>query len=289
MEPKTCLFFFALFFYLIISSHANILKTYLVQLHPHGTTSSLFTSKLHWHLSFIQKTLSSPEDPSSRLLYSYHSALEGFAAQLSLSELESLKRLPDVIAIRPDTSFQIQTTYSYKFLGLNPTNEGAWYSSHFGRGTIIGVLDTEKELKLVYITGGGDSGSEFCLRGSLPRDKVKGKMVVCDRGVNGRAEKGQAVKEAGGAAMILANTEINMEEDSVDVHVLPASLVGFEESVRLKAYINSTRSARARIIFGDDMGAFKQQSLQGSKSYFRDLEVKPFLILRRLLCPAEIS
>ncbi|KAK2648565.1 hypothetical protein Ddye_016054 [Dipteronia dyeriana] len=478
MEPKTCLFFFPLLLYLI-SSHANILKTYLVQLHPHGTTSSLFTSKLHWHLSFIQQTLSSPEDPSSRLLYSYHSAMEGFAAQLSLSELESLKRLPDVIAIRLDTSFQIHTTYSYKFLGLNPTSEGAWYSSHFGRGTIIGVLDTgvwpespsyddygmppapkrwrgicqegqsfnssncnrkligarffikghhvasmssslniiheyvsprdshghgthtsstaagssvpmasvlgngagvargmapaahiavykvcwftgcyssdilaamdvairdgvdvlslslggfplplfddtiaigsframehgisvvcaagnngpiqysvaniapwiatvgastldrrfpaivrmrngemlygesmypgkhssnaEKELELVYMTGGGDSGSEFCLRGSLPRNKVKGKMVVCDRGVNGRAEKGQAVKEAGGAAMILANTEINLEEDSVDVHVLPATLIGFEESVRLKAYIKSTWSARARIIFG---------------------------------------
>ncbi|KAL5863763.1 hypothetical protein ACOSQ3_001277 [Xanthoceras sorbifolium] len=477
MEPKTCLFFSSLFLY-FVSSHANILQTYLVQLHPHGTTSSLFTSKLHWHLSFIQQTLSSEEDPSSRLLYSYHSAMEGFAAQLSDSELESLKRLPDVIAIRPDRSFQIQTTYSYRFLGLNPTSEGAWYSSQFGRGTIIGVLDTgvwpespsfddygmppapnkwrgicqvgqsfnssncnrkligarfftkghrvasmssspniiqeyvsprdshghgthtsstaagasvpmasvlgngagvargmapgahiavykvcwftgcyssdilaamdvsirdgvdvlslslggfplplfddtiaigsframehgisvvcaagnngplqysvaniapwiatvgastldrrfpaivrtgngemiygesmypgkhlsnvEEELELVYITG-GDNGSEFCLKGSLPRAKVQGKMVVCDRGVNGRAEKGQAVKEAGGAAMVLANTEINLEEDSIDVHVLPATMVGFAESVGLKAYINSTRRAKARIIFG---------------------------------------
>ncbi|KAL5792669.1 hypothetical protein ACOSP7_001263 [Xanthoceras sorbifolium] len=477
MEPKTCLFFSSLFLY-FVSSHANILQTYLVQLHPHGTTSSLFTSKLHWHLSFIQQTLSTEEDPSSRLLYSYHSAMEGFAAQLSDSELESLKRLPDVIAIRPDRSFQIQTTYSYRFLGLNPTSEGAWYSSQFGRGTIIGVLDTgvwpespsfddygmppapkkwrgicqvgqsfnssncnrkligarfftkghrvasmssspniiqeyvsprdsqghgthtsstaagasvpmasvlgngagvargmapgahiavykvcwftgcyssdilaamdvsirdgvdvlslslggfplplfddtiaigsframehgisvvcaagnngplqysvaniapwiatvgastldrrfpaivrtgngemiygesmypgkhlsnvEEELELVYITG-GDNGSEFCLKGSLPRAKVQGKMVVCDRGVNGRAEKGQAVKEAGGAAMVLANTEINLEEDSIDVHVLPATMVGFAESVGLKAYINSTRRAKARIIFG---------------------------------------
>lgn len=109
--------------------------------------------------------------------------------------------------------------------------------------------NAQRELDIVYIVG-GDSGSEFCLRGSLPRAKVQGKMVVCDRGVNGRAEKGQAVKEAGGVAMVLTNTEINLEEDSVDVHVLPATLVGFAEAVDLKAYINSTRRPRARIIFG---------------------------------------
>ncbi|GLT54084.1 hypothetical protein SLA2020_273130 [Shorea laevis] len=106
-----------------------------------------------------------------------------------------------------------------------------------------------RELELVYLTG-GDRGSEFCFRGSLPRAKVQGKMVICDRGVNGRAEKGQVVKEAGGAAMILTNTAINLEEDSVDVHVLPATLVGFDESVRLKAYINSTRKPTARFEFG---------------------------------------
>ncbi|KAJ6403647.1 hypothetical protein OIU84_011950 [Salix udensis] len=108
---------------------------------------------------------------------------------------------------------------------------------------------TTKELELVYVTG-GDNGSEFCFRGSLPREKVQGKMVVCDRGVNGRTEKGLAVKESGGAAMILANTAINLEEDSVDVHVLPATLIGFDEAVRLKAYINSTSKPGARIVYG---------------------------------------
>ena len=404
--------------------------------------------------------------------------MEGFAAQLSESEVESLIMLPDVIAVRPDRRLQIHTTYSYKFLGLNPSRGGSWYNSGFGRGSIIGVLDTGvwpespsfddhgmppvpkkwrgicqegqsfsssncnrkligarfytkghlvaskspspnivedyvsprdahghgthtsstaggaavamasvfgngvgvargmapgahiamykvcwyngcyssdilaamdaairdgvdilslslggfplpiyedsiaigsframehgisvicaagnngpiessvsneapwiatigastldrrfpgivrmgngealygesmypgnrfmttgRELELVYLTG-GDKGSEFCFQGSLPREKVRGKMVICDRGVNGRAEKGQVVKEAGGAAMILTNTAINLEEDSVDVHLLPATQVGFDESVRLKAYINSTRKPTAQIEFG---------------------------------------
>lgn len=419
-------------------------------------------------------------DPSSRLVYSYHSAMEGFAAQLSESELESLKMLPDVVAIRPDRIHQIQTTYSYKFLGLDPASkEGAWHKSSFGRGTIIGVLDTGvwpespsfndhgmprvpkkwrgicqqgkdfnssncnrkligarfftrgyrvasmsnspgvvqeyasprdthghgthtsstaggasvglasvlgnaagvargmapgahvavykvcwlngcyssdilaamdvaiidgvdilslslggfpsplfadsiaigsfravergisvvcaagnngpiessvaneapwiatigastldrrfpaivqmgngkvlygqsmypgnhmmrstgKEIEVVYVTN-ENTGSEFCFKGSLPRAKVGGKIVVCDRGINGRAEKGEVVKEAGGAGMILANTEINLEEDSVDVHVLPATMIGFDESIHLKAYINSTRRPTARIVYG---------------------------------------
>lgn len=133
-------------------------------------------------------------------------------------------------------------------------------SVHMGNGQVLygesmypattnRVRSNHEELELVYLTE-GDIESQFCLRGSLPREKVQGKMVVCDRGVNGRAEKGQVVKESGGAGMILANTEINLNEDSVDVHVLPATLVGFDESVKLKAYINSTRKPLARIEFG---------------------------------------
>ncbi|CAK9133427.1 unnamed protein product [Ilex paraguariensis] len=477
MEAKTQLFFSTLLLH-FVSLHAQSLQTYIIQLHPQAITSSSFSSKLQWHLSFLERTISPEDDPSSRMLYSYLSAMEGFAAQLSETELQVLQKSRDVIAIRPDRKLEIHTTYSYKFLGLNTAVKGAWFKSGFGRGAIIGVLDTGvwpespsfedhgmppvpqkwrgiceegqgfnssncnrkvigarffskghhvasmstslgivqeyvsprdstghgthtastaagvpvpmasvfsngageargmapyahiaiykvcwfngcyssdilaamdvairdgvdvlslslggfpiplyedsiaigsframehgisvicaagnngpipssvanqapwiatvgastldrrfpaivqlgngkylygeslypgnhvsgavKELELVYLTG-GDRGSEYCFRGSLPRAKVRGRMIVCDRGVNGRAEKGQVVKEAGGAAMILANTDINLEEDSVDAHVLPATLVGFKESIQLKSYINSTLRPRARILFG---------------------------------------
>ncbi|GER24968.1 subtilase family protein [Striga asiatica] len=464
-----------------LSSQAQNLQTYIVQLNPAVFSGSNFPSKHHWHLSVLDQSLSPDKHhSSSRLIYSYESAIEGFAAQLTPPEAHTLKTSKHVISVKPDRNLQIHTTYSYKFLGLSPTEQnGAWVKSGFGRGSIIGVLDTgiwpespsfddrgmppvpkkwrgvcqagqgfeksscnrklvgarffsrghrvassapspeavaeynsprdshghgthtastaagspvqsagvlgfgpgvaqgmapgahlavykvcwfsgcyssdilaamdsaikdgvdvlslslggfpvplyedtiaigsfravehgisvvcsagnngpvqnsvaneapwiatigastldrkfpavvrlgngeylygesmypgkilgpnRKELELAYLTG-GDKGSEFCLRGSLPKSKVEGKMVICDRGVNGRAEKGQIVKEAGGAAMILANTEINLEEDSVDVHVLPATLIGFDESYRLKMYVNSSRSRpKAQIIFG---------------------------------------
>ncbi|MCL7026572.1 hypothetical protein MKW94_019175 [Papaver nudicaule] len=129
---------------------------------------------------------------------------------------------------------------------------------HLGNGEVLygesmypgkRELSAGKELELVYVSD-ADDGGEFCFKGSLPRSKVRGKMVVCDRGTNGRAEKGQVVKESGGAAMILTNTEINLEEDSVDAHVLPATLIGYREAIRLKNYIASARKPTARIEFG---------------------------------------
>jgi subtilisin family serine protease len=107
----------------------------------------------------------------------------------------------------------------------------------------------ENELELVYAVG-GTRESEYCLKGSLDPAAVAGKTVVCDRGITGRADKGDAVKKAGGAAMILANSEINGQEDSIDVHVLPATLIGYREAVELKKYIKSTPQPTARLVFG---------------------------------------
>ncbi|CAN0877777.1 Subtilisin-like protease SBT1.5 [Linum grandiflorum] len=65
-----------------------------------------------------------------------------------------------------------------------------------------------KTYPLVYAgsQGGGDGySSSLCLEGSLDPKLVKGKIVMCDRGINSRAAKGDVVKKAGGAGMILAN------------------------------------------------------------------------------------
>lgn len=446
--------------------------------------SSFSRTKLQWHLSLLQKATvleEEEESHSARLLYSYDTAIEGFAAWLYEHEATALNALPGVISVRMDRRYELHTTYSHKFLGLNFSPTGAWVRSKFGQGAIIGVLDTgiwpespsfndsgmppvpnhwrgicqegesfsssncnrkligarfyskghrvnypdsrdptiplleyvsprdahghgthtsstaagtdvtgasvlglglgtargiapgahiavykvcwfngcyssdilagiddaisdgvdvlslslggfpiplfedsiaigsfravergvtvicaagnngpssmsvaneapwvttvgastmdrkfpaivrlgngemlygesmypgnkfsknaEKRLDLVY-EGGGSQGAEYCLKDSLSRRSVQGKMVVCDRGINGRSEKGEAVREAGGVAMVLANAEINQDEDSVDVHVLPSTVIGYEEAVQLKKYINSSTRPIARFIYG---------------------------------------
>ncbi|KAL5990277.1 hypothetical protein ACLOJK_011174 [Asimina triloba] len=484
MEISNSPTFLFLLFSLLFSPlalNAHDLKTYIVQLHPHLAPSSSSSpgDRLQWHLSFLEKTIlssSNTDELSSRLLYSYHSAIHGFAALLSEQEVVALQAMHGVIAVRLDRRLQLHTTYSYKFLGLGFTADGSWARSGFGQSTIIGILDTGvwpespsfsdrgmpsvskkwqgfceegqnfnsslcnrkligarfyikghrastsppvqpplveyvsprdahghgthtsstaagssvpeasvlgvgvgeargtapgahvavykvcwfggcyssdilagmddairdgvdvlslslggfplplyedsiaigafravergitvicaagnnglipssvaneapwvttvgastldrrfpaivrlgdgqilygesmypgnshpnvgKRLNLIY--GGMKNGGEFCFQGTLSKARVGGKMVVCDRGGGGRAVKGEVVKEAGGAAMILANTEINEEEDSVDVHVLPATLISYAESIRLKKYINSTRGPTAQIEF----------------------------------------
>ncbi|XP_020090216.1 subtilisin-like protease SBT1.4 [Ananas comosus] len=101
-------------------------------------------------------------------------------------------------------------------------------------------------LPLVYA---GDCGSRLCIPGALDADKVAGKIVLCDRGLNARVEKGSAVKIAGGAAMILANTEENGEELIADSHLIPATMVGQIAGDKIRNYINSTASPTATIVF----------------------------------------
>ncbi|CAL4920714.1 unnamed protein product [Urochloa decumbens] len=480
-----CLHSFLLLFLPVLAA-GETLQTYIVQLHPHeagGEAVSAAASRFDWHGSFLDRSVAREQEkrPASRLLYSYHTVFDGFAAQLTAAEAAALRSLPGVASVRPDRRLELHTTYSYRFLGLNFCPTGAWARSGYGRGAIVGVLDTGvwpespsfddrgmpppplrwtgacqggerfnasncnrkligarfyskghranyptnpseaaslleyvsprdahghgthtastaagaavpgasvlgaglgeargvapgahvaaykvcwfngcyssdilagmddavrdgvdvlslslggfpiplfedsiaigsfratargvsvvcaagnsgparssvaneapwvltvgaatldrrfpayvrlgngrvlygqsmypgktglkkggKELELVYAVG-GTRESEYCLKGSLDKAAVAGKMVVCNRGITGRADKGEAVKEAGGAAMILANTEINRQEDSVDVHVLPATLVGYTEAAELKKYIGSTPRPVARIVFG---------------------------------------
>jgi subtilisin family serine protease len=66
-----------------------------------------------------------------------------------------------------------------------------------------------------------------------------GLIVVCDRGVYGRVEKGRNVLAAGAAGMILANTDAEGESINGDQHCLPATHVGATDGERLRQWLNS--------------------------------------------------
>ncbi|XP_023747188.1 subtilisin-like protease [Lactuca sativa] len=105
-------------------------------------------------------------------------------------------------------------------------------------------------MPLVYpgLTGGQQAA--WCAKGSLTSIDVKGKVVICDRGGGvARIDKGQTVKDAGGAAMILINQVTDGDSTEADAHVLPASHVGYSDGVSIKTYLNSTSSPVATIIF----------------------------------------
>ncbi|XVF86976.1 hypothetical protein PTKIN_Ptkin18bG0083600 [Pterospermum kingtungense] len=95
--------------------------------------------------------------------------------------------------------------------------------------------------------GGGVDGysSSLCLEGSLDPDFARGKIVLCDRGINSRAAKGEVVKKAGGIGMILANGVFDGEGLVADCHILPATSVGASNGDEIRRYIDSASKSKS--------------------------------------------
>ncbi|KAL6530178.1 hypothetical protein OROHE_014531 [Orobanche hederae] len=113
-------------------------------------------------------------------------------------------------------------------------------------------LSTNRLYALVYHGSNNSSNptpTSMCLEGTLDRHSVAGKIVICDRGISPRAQKGQVVKDAGGVGMILTNTAANGEELVADCHLLPAVAVGEKTGRLVKLYALTNRNATATLGF----------------------------------------
>ncbi|KAL2630487.1 hypothetical protein R1flu_015173 [Riccia fluitans] len=126
-------------------------------------------------------------------------------------------------------------------------------------------------LPLVYAGKSNKAGvspgsASLCLDGTLDPAKVKGKIVLCDRGTNARVAKGQVVKAAGALGMILTNLPVDGAGLVADSHVLPATAVGAAAGIKIKAYINSTSQPMAIIEFGGTVYGVKPAPVLSSFS-----------------------
>lgn len=129
---------------------------------------------------------------------------------------------------------------AFAVLGNKKRYSGVSLYSGTGMGT--------KPVGLVYNKGLNQSGS-VCMPGSLDPSLVRGKVVVCDRGINARVEKGKVVRDAGGVGMILANTEASGEELVADSHLLPAVAVGRIVGDQIRKYASSDPNPTAVLGF----------------------------------------
>ncbi|KAK1581846.1 hypothetical protein Q3G72_009595 [Acer saccharum] len=111
-------------------------------------------------------------------------------------------------------------------------------------------LPSEKFYPLITAAGARASkatvsDATLCKPGTLDPVKVKGKILVCLRGENGRVEKGSLAAKAGAVGMILANNKESGNEILADAHFLPASHINFTDGLSVFAYINSTKTPGA--------------------------------------------
>ncbi|KAL9235522.1 hypothetical protein vseg_010273 [Gypsophila vaccaria] len=162
--------------------------------------------------------------------------------------------------------------------GLSVTNVAPWMTT-VGAGSIdrdfpadvllgngrkiVGVsvysgpgLEPGKYYPTVYSgsnEGGGGFGDGYsaslCLEGSLDPSYVRGKIVLCDRGINSRVAKGEVVREAGGVGMIIANGVFDGEGLVADSHVLPAVAVGSVNGDIIRKYVSDSTKSMAIAMF----------------------------------------
>ncbi|CAI9768259.1 unnamed protein product [Fraxinus pennsylvanica] len=140
--------FFCLLNFLSILSSVNSenshLETYIVHVElPTNTSPALnsFLNDLHsLYQTFLPTTTTNSEE-ESRMIYSYHNVFKGFAARLSPEEVKAMEKIPGFISARVQKVVPLHTTHSPNFLGLNQ-NMGFWKDSNYGKGVIIGVLDS---------------------------------------------------------------------------------------------------------------------------------------------------
>ncbi|KAL9167394.1 hypothetical protein ABFS82_05G094300 [Erythranthe guttata] len=113
--------------------------------------------------------------------------------------------------------------------------KGIFVSCSAGNDGFVGT--TDRKITTTAVLGNGEqidgetakgfpSIEKLALFGQLDVD-VRGKIVVCDNGTpTKRIAKGVGIKNAGGAAMILVNTETQRDTTSDDVHALRAMQIG---------------------------------------------------------------
>ncbi|KAF5954466.1 hypothetical protein HYC85_007322 [Camellia sinensis] len=115
----------------------TILETYIV--HVNSPKTRVFSSDPkdieNWHQSFLPS--------SSRLVYSYRNIITGFVARLSPKEAKAMEKIDGFASAQPQRVLSLHTTHSPSFLGLNlQQKSGTWRGSNYGKGVIIGVLDS---------------------------------------------------------------------------------------------------------------------------------------------------
>ncbi|RIK40463.1 MAG: hypothetical protein DCC55_14940 [Chloroflexi bacterium] len=144
------------------------------------------------------------------------------------------------------------------------TAVGASTQQRFFQGSV--VLGNGAEYVGASITAGTDwlplvdaaaAGSELCFPGELDPDIVAGKIVLCQRGTIGRVAKSLAVFQAGGAGMVMYNTD-NVDNLFTDTHWVPSVHTDLTPGLEIKAYIASNTEPTAKINPGGVVSTWPQ-------------------------------
>lgn len=115
-----------------------------------------------------------------------------------------------------------------------------------GNGVLVTGASITPGLKRSPIVNGAAAGSELCLPGALDPAKVRGRIVLCGRGQNGRVDKSFAVQQAGGVGMVLYN-QTDVDNLFSDNFFVPTVMIDKTPSKSILTYLRTTKRPVASI------------------------------------------
>ncbi|XP_021832758.1 subtilisin-like protease SBT4.10 [Prunus avium] len=95
-------------------------------------------SPLSHQIGILERVVESTS-ASNFLIRSYKRSFNGFAAKLTDQEIERLANMKEVVSVFPSTNFQLHTTRSWDFIGLNDETKR---NSTTESDVVVGVIDT---------------------------------------------------------------------------------------------------------------------------------------------------
>ncbi|KAL4572307.1 hypothetical protein LXL04_019079 [Taraxacum kok-saghyz] len=121
----------------------NELKTYIVHLTtPQGQHFSHPQHLQQWYNSLLsQSTNPISNDQKPTMVHMYRHVITGFAAKMTRQQANAMENMEEVLSVKLDSDYHLHTTRSPHFLGLHQ-DSGFWKTSNYGKGVIIGVIDT---------------------------------------------------------------------------------------------------------------------------------------------------
>ncbi|MGH2377625.1 MAG: Ig-like domain-containing protein [Candidatus Limnocylindria bacterium] len=140
-------------------------------------------------------------------------------------------------------------------------------SSAGGAGPSFTGMTVAAGLASTVLIDAVDVGNELCDPfNATQAAQVAGKLVICTQGLIGRVAKGQHVKDAGGAGMILtAQPGVAKASVVADTHVLPAVMISEWDGEALRAWLAGATDPQAAL-----SGVFLEESpaLADRMAYF---------------------
>ncbi|CAO2815439.1 unnamed protein product [Amaranthus hypochondriacus] len=126
---------------IFLENHQEPTQTYIVQV-KNNLKPNDFSNVEDWYKFILNKTISN--NPNTSLIYVYKMVFHGFSTRLTQDQANVLKTRNEVNKIFLDKIYQLHTTRSPHFLGLDTYHipMGLLKESDLGSNIVVGVLDS---------------------------------------------------------------------------------------------------------------------------------------------------